>query len=284
MKKIGFLDYELDEWHANHYVAWIREDIARKGRDMELAYAYADQDRPGGMGSDAWCEAYGLARVHSIEKLVEVCDYIMLLAPDDPEQHERLARLPLASGKPVYIDKTFAPDLPAAMRIFDMAEKGRTPMFSASALRYTKELIGFANQSHVRFAAVKGAGNFEDHIIHKIEMLIGVMGPDIRRVKGFSGGDSHAFWVDYRDGRRATMLQLPAAAYEADAQLDTGAGFHAGDTERMFQDMLSGILDFYEDGRAPVSAEETLAAIALRDACVKAAARNDTWIDVGGRP
>lgn len=25
MKKIGFIDYFLDEWHANNYPDWIRE-------------------------------------------------------------------------------------------------------------------------------------------------------------------------------------------------------------------------------------------------------------------
>ncbi|MCF6175148.1 MAG: hypothetical protein L3J71_05240 [Victivallaceae bacterium] len=25
MKKIGFIDYHIDEWHANNYPKWIRE-------------------------------------------------------------------------------------------------------------------------------------------------------------------------------------------------------------------------------------------------------------------
>ena len=50
--------------------------------------------------------------------------------------HEELSQLPLKSGKPTYIDKTFAPDYPTAKRIFDLAEANGTPCYSTSALRY----------------------------------------------------------------------------------------------------------------------------------------------------
>ena len=37
MKKLGFIDFFIDEWHANNYPAWIRE--AKRGTEFELAYA-----------------------------------------------------------------------------------------------------------------------------------------------------------------------------------------------------------------------------------------------------
>ena len=56
MKHIGFIDYFLDEWHANNYPQWIRESIEKKGLDYELTYAWADIDKPGGLDSQSWCE------------------------------------------------------------------------------------------------------------------------------------------------------------------------------------------------------------------------------------
>lgn len=35
MKKIGFIDYYLSEWHANNYPAWIKEI----NPEFEIAYA-----------------------------------------------------------------------------------------------------------------------------------------------------------------------------------------------------------------------------------------------------
>ena len=51
-----------------------------------------------------------------------------MLSPDNCEMHETLCPLPLASGKPTYIDKTFAPDGAAARRIFKMAEAAEDPV------------------------------------------------------------------------------------------------------------------------------------------------------------
>ena len=43
MKKIGFIDYYLDEWHANTYPALIKE--LSEG-EYEVAYAYGKIDSP----------------------------------------------------------------------------------------------------------------------------------------------------------------------------------------------------------------------------------------------
>ena len=114
--KIGFIDYFLDEWHANHYPEWIRQ--ASNG-EMTVCYAYADIDSPfGGKTTAEWCAAYGVEQCKTIEELVEKSDCIVVLSPDNCEQHERLCQSPLHSGKRCYVDKTFAPDLETAQRIF----------------------------------------------------------------------------------------------------------------------------------------------------------------------
>ena len=43
MKKLGFLDYYLDEWHANHYVDWLRD--ASQG-DVQAVYDYVQINSP----------------------------------------------------------------------------------------------------------------------------------------------------------------------------------------------------------------------------------------------
>ena len=58
MKKIGFIDYFLDEWHANNYPAWIKE---QSGGECVVTYAYAKIDSPlGGLTSAAWAEKHGV--------------------------------------------------------------------------------------------------------------------------------------------------------------------------------------------------------------------------------
>ncbi len=45
MKKIGFIDYYLSEWHANNYPNWIKTANEKLGTDFEVAYAWAELDK-----------------------------------------------------------------------------------------------------------------------------------------------------------------------------------------------------------------------------------------------
>lgn len=45
MKKIGFIDYYLDEYHANHYPEMLKE---LSNGELEVAYAFAVKNSPGG--------------------------------------------------------------------------------------------------------------------------------------------------------------------------------------------------------------------------------------------
>ncbi|MNP68459.1 hypothetical protein D3C76_1644170 [compost metagenome] len=82
MKKIGFIDYYLDEWHANQYPAWIRE---ASGGNMIVAYAYGLKDAENGISNAEWCDKNGVELLSSIEEVVEKSDYLIVLSPDHPE-------------------------------------------------------------------------------------------------------------------------------------------------------------------------------------------------------
>lgn len=56
MKKIGFIDLYLDEWHANNYPAWIRENASANNRKCDVAYAWAEVDNPKGLNTLDWCK------------------------------------------------------------------------------------------------------------------------------------------------------------------------------------------------------------------------------------
>ena len=102
MKKIGFIDYYLDEWHANEYPDFFKKAA---GNEMEVYYAYGEIDSPNGMTNKQWAEKHNIELLDSIEELVEKSDYIVVLSPDNPENHVRLSEFALKSGKPVYIDE-----------------------------------------------------------------------------------------------------------------------------------------------------------------------------------
>jgi predicted dehydrogenase len=125
-----------------------------------------------------------------------------VFSPDNPEQHEALSRIPLMSGKRIYIDKTFATNRAAALRMFELAETYHTPMYSTSALRFAKELET-VNTENIAFIDSRGPGTFEIYGIHQFEPLVRLMGVNVKRVMSIGNTVSPSFAIEFTDGRRA---------------------------------------------------------------------------------
>lgn len=162
------------------------------------------KDSADGLSNAAWSQTYGVSITDSLETLIDQSDCLLLLSPDNPEMHEELAELPLKSGKRTFIDKTFAPSKAAAERIFEMADKGRTPMYSCSALRFSKEFEGL-DLSGIDLVAGRGPGAFSNYLIHQVEPIVSLMGADVRRVLYTGTPQTPGLLMDYADGRRASL-------------------------------------------------------------------------------
>lgn len=288
-RAIGFIDYFLDEWHANSYPRWIREE---SGGSWEVALAWAERDAPPERGKDAaavrstaqWCAEHGIGQAASISELIERCDAIVVLSPDYPQQHERLADAALRSGKPVYVDKTFAPGAAAAARMFELAAKSGTPLFSSSALRFARELEPWQAQrglaADTNAAFVGGGGEFDNYAVHSFEMLTVLMGTGAVRLKAFGGPQLFTYIVDYGGRRQGTVVQTAKAPFQAAyAAADGQTEFFAACTD-YFPRLIREMLRFFESGAAPVASAETVGTMALIDAARRARQRQGEWIEL----
>ena len=284
MIKIGFILFFLHEWHANNYPEWIRENCKAMGRDCDLKYAWAEMDKTGGIDTSSWCSKYGAEALGSIDELVEKSDYIIVLSPDNPEQHEKLARIPLMSGKPVYIDKTFSPDLASGVRMFELAEKYSTPFFSSSALRFAQEFSTYpdekVNRNSLEFVSTLGPGTFETYSVHQLEIIVSLMGPGTKKIKCLSTDNTRSLIMERSEGRRASMLQMDNVPFQASLQFKNGEGIFVNECSDIFPRLINGMMEFFETGIVPVPREETLEIMALIEAGHKALKNDDTWITV----
>ena len=204
MKTIGFIDYYLDEWHANNYPRIIKE---RTNGEFEVRYAYAKIDSPiGGMTNKEWAEKYGIELLDSIEAVVQKSDMLIVLSPDNPEMHEELTDLPLKSGKLVYVDKTFAPDKATAIRIFENADKHGTTCFSSSALRFVTEFKDVKKEDIFKVYS-EGPGSYDMYSIHQIEPVVMLMNCRAKRVMGLGDAKHPSMIIEFEDGRFAQIHQ-----------------------------------------------------------------------------
>lgn len=285
MKKIGFIDYFIDEWHANNYPAMIRASSFAGRMDVALAW---DKITPAGKKPLAdWCREQKVAQASSIEEVVASCDCLIVLSPDNAEMHEELADLPLRSGKPVYIDKPIAPNRAAAGRLFEKAAKHGTPMFSSSALRFGSALRQAADQTlagkSVRCVNTRGGGLFHIYAIHQIEMLVELLGPGATRVMQAGVEAFPTLAIDYADGRRGVINLINGHPFQLSAgYLEDGQPrcLNIDAMNDFFPRFIEAMLAFFDTGRSPVPAGQTLEIAALIEAGTAALRSPGTWVNV----
>ena len=277
MKKIGFIDYYLDEWHANNYPSLLKE---ASGGELKVAYAYGMIDCPlGGMTTEQWCKNYGITRCYSIEEVIEKSDCLIVLSPDNCEMHECLCQLPLRSGKPTYVDKTFAPDYAVAKRIFDLAEAFGTPCYSSSALRYAEE---YKNVEREKITAINswGPSVFERYSIHQLEPIMMLMQTPVRRVMYVPAEEWYTVLMDFEDGRQATFsgflkgspFMMNIAAGDKTQVVKIESDF--------FHEFIVDLCDFFRNPSEKVPHKETLSIMAVRGAALRAQKTPGQWVEL----
>lgn len=282
MKKIGFIDLFIDEWHANNYPAWIRDSKVNKNFEVAMAWESANN---GKRSLEQWCSDFKVTPARSLEEVVEKCDVLCVLAPSNPEVHEELAAKALESGKPLYIDKPFTSSMASARRIFEKARKHGTPLMSSSALRYGNELIAARDNEFktVRpdFVATTGGGrSFQEYGIHQIEMIVSLFGTGATRVMQSVNPSRSSMWIDYPDDRRATVVYSPefgftisAASKEKSVQLFV--------QNNIFPNLIDEILRFFETGVSPIDPAQTIEIAGILEAGIKGLKTPCEWVKIG---
>lgn len=276
MIKIGFIDYYLDEWHANNYPELIKKE---SGGEMVVCYAYGKIDKPDGMTNTEWAQKNNVELLESIEEVIEKSDRIIVLSPDNPEMHEELCALPLKSKKLVYVDKTFAPDRKTAEKIFAIAEESGTKCYSSSALRFSTELSQI-DKDNIHAIHSEGPGTYEMYSIHQIEPIVCLMQCRAKEVM-FTGSESHpAMTIRFEDGRCAYMHQSMELGFRLSIDDNDNNGKVYNIESDFFALFIKNLVEFFEKGEVPVDHSQTIDVIAIREAGLKAMKTPFEWVQV----
>ena len=269
IKRIGFVDYKLDNFHANVFLNHLRDEAADRGFAVAGGFALDEED---GL---AWSENNDVPYFDSVEALNEHVDSYAVLAPSNPELHLELCEMVLPMGKTTYVDKTFAPDLETAEKIFALADEYGVAMQTASALRYTevqdfvKEAGGSEAVRHM--VAWGGGGSFGEYSIHPTEMAISCMGPDVESLMR-RGTDEHSqLLLNFSGGRTAVINVYTNATTPFAASVTTESETHyiTVDTNCLFVNMTHAMLDLFETGEVSIPREESLMVRRILDSAGK---------------
>ena len=272
MKKIGFVDYYISEWHANNYPAWIDEACQNAGLDYKVAYAWAELDTSliDNVTTDEWCEKFGATKCDTLEELCEKSDVIVILSPSFPEKHLPYAEVVLKYGKRTYIDKTFAPDYATALKIFELGEKYNAPFFSSSALRYATELNDVKVVANM--VTTGGGRTLDEYGVHQCEMIIKKLGMGVKSVVADIQGTQVVAKIAFESGKSATLIygvNFPFTVY-----MESGEGpadeRWARVSSPFFKGLIADMVNFFDTGDISFDVNETKEVIKLVEMVLKA--------------
>ena len=282
MKKIGFVDYYISEWHANNYPEWIKRANEKLGTDYLVSYAWAEENLSPVYGetTDEWCGRMGVTRCDTIAKLCEKSDVIIVLAPSNPEKHLQYAKEVLPFGKRTYIDKTFAPNLKTAEEIFKIAEQCGTPFFSTSAMRFADELNKLKGANNLIITA--GGGNFPEYMIHPVEMTVKLLEDSVKKVKVEKLGEQRICHAETENGKRASIVYSPLEVTSINCETKEGDYTHIDISSEFFIKLIEEIIKFFDTGLLPFDIKQTLEVMRFRDALLNAENADENWLLVNG--
>ena len=221
-------------------------------------------------------QAEGVEIVDSIEALLSKVD-VVLLTSVDGRPHLAQVTPVLKAGKRVFIDKPLAASLADARQILALSRQTRTPFFSASSVRFHKEIpglretTGLGRITKVETTYVLNTIAFHPDLfyygIHGIEALYAVMGTGCVSLSRKTEGDVDVTTCTWKDGRVGSFRGLPKADPSQPLVRMTGETGTRETTGGSASDSLvPAIAEFFHTGRSPVDVDQTIEVIAFMTA------------------
>jgi hypothetical protein len=216
----------------------------------------------------------GVTIVDSIKDLLRDVD-VVLLETNDGRLHLEQAIPVFKAGKTVFIDKPMAASLPDVISIFNEAKKYNVPVFSSSSLRYspTVQAIVQGKAGNVLGVDVyspstleKSHMDFSWYGIHGVEMLFTIMGLGCKSVSRTHTQDADVvvgLWNDDRIGA-FRGIRYKKTGYGGSVYGDKS--IEPLDGEGGYDPLLVQVAKFFDSGKPPVSAEETIEIFAFMEA------------------
>jgi predicted dehydrogenase len=217
----------------------------------------------------------GVEIVDSIDQLLPKVDAVLLLSIDG-RPHLAQARPVFAAHKPVFIDKPIAASLSDAITIFRLAKENGVPCFTSSALRMAPSTVAVRSDPGV--GEVRGCDAFSPasamphhpdlfyYGIHGIEGLFAIMGPECQSVSRVHAENMDLVAGLWSGGRIGTFRGTREGAHGYGATVFGTKGVATVGKFEGYEPLLVQIVRFFKTGKAPVSAEESLAVIAFMEA------------------
>ena len=282
MLKCGFIDHHLvGNSHADKFLGLFHGELADAG--VRVSYAYESCPT----GEKDWCLANNVERCDRPEQVVEKSDVIMVLLPDNIDEHMTLGKAAFQSGKRVYVDKYLAGNFPDAEQIVSLCQENKSSLLCASALRFAVELENALaeNASPVSVMYAHGPNAWPWYACHTLAPVMRVMGSDIEKIINTGTQDAAIVTMVYRDGRSALVeTRQSSNAFEAFGwqvgmkQKDCYSSFQLAVGESIYRNLIAHVANWFREGKTDITTDEMLKTVWVLDNALKSRRDGGKWI------
>ena len=268
-KRIGVIG--LDTSHSEIFTKMINSgDPSMKGYKVVAAYPHGSKDIASALKMKPniikEMQNQGVEIVDSIEAMLSKVD-VVLLESNDGRPHLEQALLVFKAGKRVFIDKPMSINLAETKAIFKAAEHYQTPVFTSSALRFDTNVQKVAQGSIGKVIGAdvytpaeidKNHSDLAWYAIHGVEMLFTVMGQGCVSVSRTYRENTDMVVGVWQDGRIGSVRGIRNGATGIAGTAFGENGIAALGPFSSYEPLVKEIISFFETGKPPVEAKETI--------------------------
>ncbi|MCM8818749.1 MAG: Gfo/Idh/MocA family oxidoreductase [Candidatus Omnitrophica bacterium] len=274
--KIGIIGFD-----TSHVVAFTKllndanEPYHVKGGKIIAGYPsfspdlYASYSRVDGFKKEL-VEKYNIEIVDSIEELLKKVDAILLESVDG-RRHLKEAEPVIKAQKPLFIDKPLAANYYDALKIYQMAQEFKCPVFSSSSLRFDFNLLKIKEDPEL--GEVFGCDAFSPctleptnpgffwYGIHGVEILYTFMGKGCKSLYCEATDDFHFVVGIWEKNKIGTVRGTRKGAHSYGATIFGEKKVYQTTYSLevpLYSQLLKKIIEFFKTGKSPVNPEETL--------------------------
>lgn len=263
----------LNDDRSPEHVAGARVVAAFEGGSKDLPDSYKRVDKFAGELRTKW-------NVEFVPDIASLCAKVdgLMIESVDGRQHLEQVKQAATCGKPIWIDKPLASSLEDAKEI-ERATKGKAPWFTASALRYGKDIdaLKFTNTEGV---ITWGAGplghdqlDLAYYAIHVVEMLYAILGPGCEEVTRTHTDDVDVIAGKWKGGKTGEVRAVrPDIDYGALVFRKGGKVAVSAKIDDSYRPLVAEIVRFFQTKRTPVPNEESLEVMEFMDAAQRSMA------------
>ena len=248
--------------------------FVRSARKLDTARVVKIWD-PDKKAARALADACGIETVADTpEQCSEGVDAVILI-DDGSGSQSRYAEHPLRKGVPVFCDKPLAMTAHEADKVAKLARETKTPIMSASSLRFVPDIIKLREEELSKLgpvylaSAVCGNG-LVYYGIHALSMIYAVLGPGAISAINVGQPGSNLVRIRFADHRDVMLIvaerEWMRAGYQINIYGQKGWQSLKPDLKNLYSYLLEEFISFLETGKETVPIEEEVELIAVLEA------------------